>query len=281
MHLELDVHVQINELFDDELCGINHSMRYLSFLIKPNDYLINDQDWLISRVERKLNQWCNQCLSRVGLYILIKSIIEGLPIYWTAITHIPRNIMDHIHKMSFGFMWRQDKDAKSFHQVPWDKISLPNNLGGWEIKHHLHFYTTLAAKGIWRLITTIGLWTIVIHQKYISPLTIHDWIRSEHRKTKHSSITWKYMYPTYHIILDWICYNIGNGKTFRISIDTQIGRETLRLPKYMIQHLINKCFNFLYQIMDFDRSTILSQVWFDATHIGLTGDVIDTWEKYI
>ena len=79
-------------IFYYEQCDINLGMRYLGFLIKPNDYHMNDRGWLISYAERKLNQWCNKWLSRAWFLILIKSIIEGLLIYWITIAHIPQGI---------------------------------------------------------------------------------------------------------------------------------------------------------------------------------------------
>ena len=42
MHLDPDVHVWINELFDYELCDINQGMRYINFPIMPNVYHHND-----------------------------------------------------------------------------------------------------------------------------------------------------------------------------------------------------------------------------------------------
>jgi hypothetical protein len=42
-------------------------------------------------------------------------------------------------------------------------------VGGWGLKNVFYFSKALAAKFVWRLITTDSLWTKVISHKYISP----------------------------------------------------------------------------------------------------------------
>eukprot|EP00253_Pinus_taeda_P017008 PITA_17008 len=72
--------------------------------------------------------------------------------------------------------------------VAWDKIARPKEWGGWGIKRLPDSSLSLAANSGWRLITMENLWARVIKRKYIDPMPLEDWIRSEDKKSKNSSV---------------------------------------------------------------------------------------------
>jgi hypothetical protein len=51
---------------------------YLGYAIKPNNYGIKDWSWLVAKVERKVNLWCNHWISRGGRLVLIKTVLEAI-----------------------------------------------------------------------------------------------------------------------------------------------------------------------------------------------------------
>ena len=65
--------------------------------------------WLINKVKKKLKHWSNQWISFSGRLTFLKSILEGIPIYWITISHIPRGVMECIYKMTFGFLCKKEK----------------------------------------------------------------------------------------------------------------------------------------------------------------------------
>jgi len=48
-------------------------------------------------MEKRLKIWSYQYLSRVGKLVLVKSVLEAMPIYWMALAWIPRNILARLH----------------------------------------------------------------------------------------------------------------------------------------------------------------------------------------
>jgi len=60
----------------------------------------------------------------------------------------------------------------------------PKLLGGWGLKNMHSFSKSLATKVGWRLITTESIWTKVVHQKYIIPDSVLDWIRRLKKETQ-------------------------------------------------------------------------------------------------
>jgi len=71
----------ILELFPIVHRRLDEGIRYLGYHLKPNGYTKSDWNWLIGRVERKIGLWCYRYLSLGGILTLIKSVLEGIPIY--------------------------------------------------------------------------------------------------------------------------------------------------------------------------------------------------------
>jgi hypothetical protein len=55
-----------SQVFPFQVLATNDGMKYLGFHLKANWYKKGDWQWLIAKVEKKLNTWCNQWLSRGG-----------------------------------------------------------------------------------------------------------------------------------------------------------------------------------------------------------------------
>ena len=79
--------------FDFNSVNVVSGTKYLGFFIKPNDYSKKDWAWLIVQVENSLKQWCNLWISRGGRMILVKTIIEAIPVYWFTLSTVPACIL--------------------------------------------------------------------------------------------------------------------------------------------------------------------------------------------
>jgi len=60
---------------------MDEGLKYISLLLKTNNYLSKEWNWLISKVEKRIKTRYNRWLSRVGILVLIKSVIEEIPVY--------------------------------------------------------------------------------------------------------------------------------------------------------------------------------------------------------
>eukprot|EP00253_Pinus_taeda_P035654 PITA_35654 len=96
--------------------------------------------------------------------------------------------------------------------VAWDKTARPKEWGGWGIKRLPDFSLSLAAKSGWRLIMMENLWTKVIKRKYINPIPLEDWIRSQDKKSKQSSVIWKATVEAFTVIEQGLAWKVGDGK---------------------------------------------------------------------
>jgi hypothetical protein len=103
-------------LNEAELCSLKASIpfsfvdlsqgfRYLGYHLKPGAAKSEDWCWLVVKFERKISFWCNKWLSLGGRYVLVKSMLEILSVFWMSLERIPCNILTKLHRLSFNFLW--------------------------------------------------------------------------------------------------------------------------------------------------------------------------------
>jgi hypothetical protein len=142
-------------------------LKYLGFYLKPNDYRKEDWKWLLKKLDKRLNTWSHRWLSRAGRLVLVKTVLEAIPVYWMSLSWIPKGILEAARKLTFRFLWSGKKESHVTPWVRWERIVVPKALGGWGLKNIFLFSKALAEKGGWRLLNSSSLWTRVVVQKYI------------------------------------------------------------------------------------------------------------------
>ena len=205
-----------------------------------------------------MTNWCNRWLSRAGRLVLIKSILEAIPVYWLALAWIPESILNKTKRICTTFLWTGKKEQKVLPWVTWDQIARPKSLGGWGIKNIFFFAKALAAKAGWWLISTQSLWTEVIIPKYITPTPLLDWIRDMcNTSLPNGSIIWKDLGKAFPLVSEGLVWKIGDGTKARIGAYPWPGcSENHLLPFQLIQLIHLKGFFHQNQITDPNSTNI-------------------------
>jgi hypothetical protein len=81
--------------------SLDEGFKYLGFHLKPDCYKRRDWEWIIKKVEAKISIWVNRLLSRGGRLVLLKSVLESIPVYWNSIVAIPRGVLKKITQNKF------------------------------------------------------------------------------------------------------------------------------------------------------------------------------------
>ena len=76
----------------------------------------------------------------------MKSVLEGVPVYWFILDHILAGILDNIRKKFFSFLWAEKREKEELPLVSWKKMAKPKKVGGWGLKNIHLFKQALAAK---------------------------------------------------------------------------------------------------------------------------------------
>ena len=147
-HLLGDDEIQLfSGIFPYKLEVFENGLKYLGFVLKPNSYQKKDWLWLIQKMEKHLNIWCHKWISKASILVMVKSILEAIPVYWMTLAWIPKGTLEAIRKLCFHFLWSGKPNAYVRPWVRWERIALPKRLGGWGIKNIFLFAKALALKG--------------------------------------------------------------------------------------------------------------------------------------
>eukprot|EP00253_Pinus_taeda_P015506 PITA_15506 len=115
---------QITAILPFEVCTMASPFKYLGFWIKPNSYEKQDWNWLVAKIEGKITHWSYKWLSRAGRLTLVNSVLQAMPVFWAALTWIPKGTLHKIKRICSRFLW---SGAKEDSVLPW--IRDPNKKG--------------------------------------------------------------------------------------------------------------------------------------------------------
>jgi hypothetical protein len=107
---------------------------YLGFHLKLGSSSPCDWQWLVALFEKKISLWCYKWLSLGGRFILVKSVLESLAVYWMTLERIPAKIIKLLRRLTFNFLWRDSAGNRRFHLCSWQELSKPRKAGGWGFK---------------------------------------------------------------------------------------------------------------------------------------------------
>ena len=149
---------------------ISSGFNCLGYFLKPLGYLVKDWYWIIKKFEKRIQHWSFRLLSIEGRLVLIKAVLISFPVYWMALVHVPKSILDKLRSLIFSFLWGSSADSKKYHLVDWMSLYKPTSLSGWGIKHLGWFSLSLRLKRLWLAINGNGIWYNLLTEKYLKKL---------------------------------------------------------------------------------------------------------------
>jgi hypothetical protein len=157
--------------------NLSDGFRYLGFQLKLGYSSPEDWKGLVAHFERRINFWCNKWLSLGGRYILIKSVLESLPVFWMSLEKIPNKIIILLRRLISNFLWNSHPGHFRFHLCNWAELSKPRKFGGWGLMNLSLFNSALLANSFWRATSIDSIWHRIIADKYLGSLPLARWIR--------------------------------------------------------------------------------------------------------
>jgi len=269
-------------LFPFTISGMDEGIKYLGFYLKANKYQSRDWSWLIGKVEKRLKGWSHKWLSRAGRLVLVKSVLEAIPVYWMLLSWIPRGTLEKIRRLCFRYLWSGKNENQITPWVGWKKIAIPKGLGGWGLKNIFLFAQALAAKGGWRMLKTDSLWTRVIKRKYLALGSILDWVRNPRKSHRGGSVIWKGLVMAFPLIETNLAWAVGNGENLQVGKDPWMASGLHHiLPNNVIQALRQRGIIYLSQLSMPRRDDPWTQHWRRARDIGLDPPEAAVFDIYI
>lgn len=69
---------------------------------------------------KKIMGWQNKLLSYGGRYILIRHVLQSIPIYTLSAMNTPKGLLEQLHKVFAKFFWGGSTKTRGKHWVAWD-----------------------------------------------------------------------------------------------------------------------------------------------------------------
>jgi hypothetical protein len=222
--------------------ALHIGFKYLGFHLRTGPQRAADWSWLLTKIEKKIGNWCYKWISLGGRYILLKSVLESQPIYWMAVELIPRSIINQIRKlMSFNFLWKGHSFSSHVHLCSWEVLSRPKSSGGWGLRNLSHFNLALNANTLWHILFREGIWHKIVMDKYLKHSNVINWFRSANFQQRSASRIWNNLLKSVHLLTHWLSWLSGSGYQISIGKDFILGlRDRSLLSQDLIDHLHRK-----------------------------------------
>ena len=163
----------VGEETRDSLCNIlgfrstPNLGRYLGFPIQRKNSSSHDFDFVLERVQNKLQGWKANLLSMAGRPTLTKAMLSAIPFYTMQGCILLSRIHANLDKICRNLLWGSTDEKKKLHMISWNKVTKPKNKGVLGLHVAKVINTTLVAKLCWRMREESGeLWSKVLKFKY-------------------------------------------------------------------------------------------------------------------
>jgi hypothetical protein len=158
---------------------------------------------------------------------------------------------------------------------------VPKAFGGWGFLNIFDFSKALAAHTLWRVINSGGMWHRIIMDKYLTHLTVSQWLRIPNFEQRAISKIWRGLIASVHLILHWLCWAPGSGHLISIGTDRIIGLGNLSfLSQSLVSMLKQNHIHTLAQARKCSNSTSLCDYWLTSIDINLRGSLATEWDLF-
>ena len=100
------------------------------------DSTLKHSPWreLLTKLELRLSQWTLHMLNLAGCLVLIKFVLQAMPLYLFSVLTAPKWVLKHIKKLQKNFLWSSTNNRQKWSLVSWKQVCLPKLEGGLGIR---------------------------------------------------------------------------------------------------------------------------------------------------
>ncbi|XP_062175976.1 uncharacterized protein LOC133881026 [Alnus glutinosa] len=189
--------------------------KYLGLPILVGRSKMRSFEGILSRVRKKVDGWKEKFLSQAGKEILIKAVVQAIPMYSMNIFQLPKKLCSNLNSIMSRFWWGRSEGVKGLTWMSWSRLGVPKEKGGMGFRDLEIFNRALLAKQGWRLFKfPESLVARVMKAKYYP----NGDLFSAHLGSR-PSFAWRSIFQARRIVEDGLLWRIGDGETVRIWKD--------------------------------------------------------------
>ncbi|XP_016168179.1 uncharacterized protein LOC107610679 [Arachis ipaensis] len=125
-------------------------VKYLGIPLGANPRLVKTWKPILDRVEEKLSLWKAKLLNKAGKLVLIKSVLNSLPVYYLSLFKLPKAVAEKLISLQRRFLWSKEDGSNGMALVKWEVVQTPKKLGGLGVGDAMVRNTAMLFKWWWR-----------------------------------------------------------------------------------------------------------------------------------
>lgn len=206
--------------------------RYLGFPTPEGRMKRGKFQSLQEKIWKRIIQWGETFLSSGGKEIMIKAVLQAIPVYVMGIFKLPESVCEDLNKLTRQFWWGSQDGRRKTHWKAWDVLMKSKQSGGMGFRDIRWFNQALLARQAWRLIESPdSLSARVLKAKYYPNGSLIDTDFGGN-----ASPGWKGVEYGLVLLKQGLIWRIGNGKSMKIWRDPWLPREFTRRPITVKRH---------------------------------------------
>ena len=105
----------IADLSTVKAASIDDRIKYMGYLLKPNIYLKFDWNWLLNKLQRKIEGWNSRWISLGSRLTLSTVVLQSVSVYWFLVMLILVRVFTNICRTLFNYLWHGKAPMIKFH----------------------------------------------------------------------------------------------------------------------------------------------------------------------
>ncbi|XP_057871389.2 uncharacterized protein LOC131077832 [Cryptomeria japonica] len=123
---------------------------------------------ILDKFRSKVSHWTYRWLSSTGRVLLLKTVVQALPIYRCCVQNPPASFMRKFDALSRQFLWSRNLLSSKWSLVKWESVCRLKHAGGLGLRSMALMVSALAAKLYWRWCNNQDQeWAKILSFKYV------------------------------------------------------------------------------------------------------------------
>jgi hypothetical protein len=195
-----------------------HFEKYLGLPALIGHSRISSFNFIKGRIWTKLNGWKEKLLTHAGKEILLKTVIQAIPIYTMSVFRLPKTLLKEINALMGKFWWGFKENISKIAWMSWKQMGWSKDFGGLGCRELDCFNMAMLAKQGWRLLQyPDSLVARVMQEKYYKGF---NFLGSE--LGKRPSYAWRSIWQVKSLIEEGMVWRVGNGLNLNLWEDKWI-----------------------------------------------------------
>eukprot|EP00253_Pinus_taeda_P009198 PITA_09198 len=174
---------------------------------------------LLEKLDTKLSLWTHRSLNMASRLVLIKVVLQSMPLYLFSILAAPKWVLKAIKNLQKNFLWGSSGPNRKWALVKWEKACLPKIGGGIGLRYPEHSNMIMGAKIWWKWLSYPGTqWAQIWIAKYANNLPLEEHIRMT--ETSKGSAIWNSALLNRDLIQKHSFWEVKNGSLARFWTDS-------------------------------------------------------------